>query len=456
MKEIFKEYILGTEEFISSNRIIPRLAKRKEELAQITELLTSPKIKKGVVFVGPRRSGKTFFMLELGKIFKDTHPEKIPAYINFEDERLIDKEISADSIVESFLEVFPGKGVNEALFLLDEVHTSPNWEIFSKRLIEYYGARVVLTGSNSKLLSSEIATSMRGRTFSLQVFPLDLKEFLRFKGFELTEKTKYLKKTKVAFKKLMEELLFYGSFPEVVLIESRTLKEETLKDYLEAIFYRDIIERFEPAARKLKATRYFRRRVFESTGSPLSVHRIFNEMKSLGYKIGKDKLYDLLEVFKDAYMVIEVPHFESSSLKEKQKQKKYYPVDTGLLNVMLPPGSLKEAKLFETLIATLLVRSGHKIFYWKEYWQSGECDFVALKEPHGIYAIQATYSLTEENLLREIKALKQCMAKTGIKNGYILTFEEVSPEVKKLLGAQPDQAIEAKPFYEFFLETGSS
>ncbi len=140
-------------------------------------------IDKVVSIVGMRRTGKTFLLFLLARKLRDRIPKENVVYLNFEDDRLFPLELrDMDLLVQAYYELFPGKKEERVYFLFDEIQNVPNWETFIRRLQDTEKCHIYITGSSSRLLGREIATALRGRTVSYEVFPLSLGEFLTFKG----------------------------------------------------------------------------------------------------------------------------------------------------------------------------------------------------------------------------------------------------------------------------------
>ena len=178
--------------------------------------------------IGSRRAGKTFLLLATIEqlIAQGTSKEQI-VYINFEDERLIDLKASdLDTILQAYRELYPEKSLSEAYIFLDEIQNIDGWEKFVRRIHESITKRVYITGSNSKLLSTEIATALRGRTLSYGVFPLSFLEYLRFRDIPHDKNDLYAPSVHARIMRGLEEYLLYGGFPEVIT-RDRLLKTKT-------------------------------------------------------------------------------------------------------------------------------------------------------------------------------------------------------------------------------------
>lgn len=366
--------------------------------------------------VGPRRAGKTYLLFQhVGELLeKGVDPRRV-LYLNFEDER-IDLEVhTLDLILQAYRELYPELDLAECYFFLDEVQNVAGWEKFVRRLYDTVSRNVFVTGSNSKLLSQEIATALRGRTVNYELLPLSFREFLRFKGFDFDlERDFYSSSKRARVTQLFQEYLDFGGFPEIVFLQEE-LKIRTLQEYFEVMLYRDIAERYQ--VRDTLVLKYFLKRVMENSGKFLSVHKIYNELKSQGIKVGKDSLYSYLEFAENAYLVRLLRKHHRSFVKSELAEKKVYAIDTGLLKGVR---FLRESAgvLLENAVFLELLRKSRELVCFKG---QRECDFIL----DGKVAIQVCFSLRDEEVAkRELSGLKEACSTLGLKEGYVVSFDE--------------------------------
>ena len=306
-------------------------------------------VEKVITVVGTRRSGKTYLLLQtIGKLLKEKSKEEI-VYINLEDERLELKIENADLLLQAYRELYPSKDLSRVYFFFDEIQNLDGWERFIRRIYDRVTKRIYLTGSNSKLLSSEIATALRGRTIKYELYPLSFKEFLSFKDIFISiPEDLYSTETKAVIAKAFYEYLLYGGFPEIVFLGDEKLKIKTLQEYFEVMFYRDLIERYE--IKNISVLKYFLKRVIEGITTPLSVNNIYNELKSQGYKVSKDSLYEFLDNAEAVYLIRLLKKYSLSVLKTELGAKKVYTVDNGLVNAITFKFKQDLGKLLENLM----------------------------------------------------------------------------------------------------------
>ena len=399
--------------------IIVSFQRRELKLDVESELILSLDTGKVITVTCVRRSGKTYLLYQtIGELKKKVSPESI-VYFNFEDERLELKSEELNLIVEAYRELYPDKKLSEVYFFFDEIQNVEGWERFIRRIYDTETKNIYLTGSNSKLLSSEIATALRGRTLKYELYPLSYREFLKFKGLDLKPTDVYLPELRSNAKKLFEEFLYWGGFPEVAYFEDDELRLKTLQEYFDVMVYRDLVERFN--FKNLPVVKYFLKRCIESITSPLSVNNIYNELRSQGYKVSKDTLYSLLDAAESVYLLKLLKKFSRSTLKVELSQKKSYVIDNGLVNAITFSFLKDRGKLLENLIhRELLIRFGD-IFYFKE---KKECDFVAFRGKK-VYPIQVSYTVEDERAFqREVEGLLEACKFLGEKEGLILTYDE--------------------------------
>lgn len=397
-KEMFK-YII--KEFHEAR--LPELYKRK---------LTIPETQKVISLIGLRRAGKTFYFYQLiNNLIEDSiNPSQI-LYINFEDDRILPLNVKElNTILEAYYELYP-ENTGETLYLFfDEIQNIDNWELFIRRVHDKKNARIYITGSSSKLLSKEIATSLRGRTLSYYLFPLSFKEFLRFRQVTLNKDFEYTD-ARFKVKKLFSEYLVGGGFPEVVL-EAEELRQDILRNYFEMFIYRDLVERF--SIRNTSLLKSLVKFLITNIGTTFSVNSFYRTIKK-DMPVGKDTLMEYLSYLEDINLVYLVPIFSYSLKKQQVNPRKVYCIDNGLRNAVSFMFSKDEGRLAENLVFLELKRRSKEPYYWKN---KGEVDFVIKDRDSSFTAINVSY--TDEIDERETKALLEFA-------------DEFSPKVKELI-----------------------
>ncbi len=354
-------------------------------------------LNKIITIVGPRRSGKTYILYQLINqlLNKGMQKHKI-LFLNFEDERL--EGVEADQILWAYREMYPDTALEDVAFFFDEIQALKNWHKFVFRLYEQYKPKIFLTGSNSKLLSQEIATQLRGRTLTFEIYPLSFTEFLKFKNIPSEF---YSPAVRAKINNAFDESLTFGGFPEVVLID-KDLKINLLQNYFQTIFFKDIIERYQ--VKNIFALKFFIKRIIRNLGKPTSVHKLYNELKSANIKISKDTLYDFLEYCQSVFLLRSLPKLSLSETKRLTSQNKFFIIDNGLAYALTPDYSTNKGVLLENLVYKELKNRGFDLFYYRN---DAEIDFVAIKKSV-VYLIQVAYTLEDKTTLsRELKAFAE-------------------------------------------------
>ncbi|MCZ7372542.1 MAG: ATP-binding protein [Candidatus Methanoperedens sp.] len=388
--------------------------------------------------IGPRRAGKTFFIYQKINQLKSKNKDKI-IYINFEDERLFPiKKEELDLILEAYYELYPeNKGMKLYVFF-DEIQEVPLWELFVRRLYDQEDVEICITGSSSKLLSREIATQLRGRTLTYFIYPLSFKEFLRAKGVTLERHFEY-KSLRYQLKKLLQEYIEFGGFPEIV-DKDQALKTKILQEYFDLIFYKDMVERYK--IRNFGVVKEMLLYLVNTTSFYFSTNKYYNLLKSQGKKISKNTLFTYLSCITDINFMFLVPKY--GKLKEQlANPKKVYVIDTGLVNAIAFKVSKDTGKLYENIVFIELKRRGKEIYYWKN---KHECDFL-IKEGEIIKeVIQVCFELTEENKEREINGINEAMEVFKLKEGLMITGDFEGEE------AVNGKNLVYKPLWKWLLE----
>ncbi len=346
-------------------------------------------------FVGIRRTGKSYMMYQQIKNLMDKGVSiNHIVYVNFEDERLL--ELNSDElniILEIGLEI-AGSDIKPYLFF-DEIQNIYGWEKFVRRLADMK-YKVNITGSNSKMLSSEIASTLGGRFMVVKIFPYSFQEYINAGNLTIDYTNVISTKDRAVIMNLYNQYVEFGAFPELVDIRN---KRDYLKSIYQTIYLGDIITR-----NKITndfAIRLILKKVAESIMKPLSYNRLVNILKSTGAAIGKQTVINYMGFIVDSYILFTIQNY-AAKLVEKETAPKYYFMDTGLLGLFLIDG--KTAQL-ENLVAIELIRryGNENVFYFEK---NVEIDFYM---PNEKLAIQVSYSVLDniDTMDREVNAFKK-------------------------------------------------
>ena len=391
----------------------------KEEL--IIRDLTFPKAEKKIkVAIGMRRSGKTYFLYQqILNMISDGIPLSRILYINFEDDRLLPLDIKKlANLIEAFYSIYPENHDQKCYLFLDEIQNIENWPIVIRRFHDSKNVEIFLTGSSAKLLSKEIATNLRGRSLATEIWPFSFTEYMRAKNIKIDRKL-YGKKTQDHLNKIFHRYLTEGGFPEVHNYET-DVRQRILQEYIDIVLYRDIIERH-----KIKTPTLIKHMILSlihNVSNPFTVNKFYNEVKSKGFKTGKDILYNYADYIEDAYLAFSVAIYDKSIRKTQTNPKKIYAIDPGIVRALTLDYDGDLGKLFENVIYLDLRRLGCKINYYLTS-ERYEIDFV-VKSPQGHKKIfQVVWNTDDKKTLaRENRALKAAIKELKIQ-GEIITLE---------------------------------
>ena len=412
-KNIIKEIILSNRAFIlkSVSGIVPRAAAE----------VAAPG--KTVIMHGIRRSGKTFILYDIFRRNSDA-----ALYLDFEDDRLAGfTAADFQTVQDAFLELRPetagpGATVTTAtatgriVYLFDEIQHVPEWERFCRRVTEREHAAVYVTGSSSKLMPLEVDTSIRGRAWSVAVFPFSFKEFIQLRMGRLDRNEILYGAGKVEAKRLFAEYAKWGGFPETALAADPLDKTKLLKEYLRAMFFRDLVERY--GMTNIALFDALSDKLFSSFSTRLSLTAFYRQYKDL-FPFSKDLLFQYFHNFEESMLIFAVRKFSESSYKRSRNPVKIYPADTGLCRRV---ASEDAGRILENIVFIELARRGGEVYYFEE---KQACDFIVKTgEGAGLAAVQVCLELTDENRRRETGGLVAACRRLDATEGTILTDDQ--------------------------------
>lgn len=395
---------------------------------------------KASICIGVRRCGKsTLLNQKMHEIRSDFNKENI-IWINFFDDRLNElRNGNLQVILDAYYGLYPHKKGEQIFCFFDELQECFNWEPFVDRLLRTENAAVFITGSSAKLLSKEIATQMRGRSLSVELFPFSFSEYLNFHN---VDNEKMTSKTRYNLEHWFDKYFDTGGFPEVANLDTKT-RVIIHQEYYKTILHRDVIERFDSI--HPKATIQIAYRLLSSVSSLYSQNRVTEYMKSLGYKLTKSFVSDCIDWLEDAYFLFSVKKFDRSVTKQNLNAKKVYCIDHSLVKSVV--GGIAENKgyMLENMVFCQLRRMTHEIYYYKTQ-QGNEVDFYWIDENKTPGLVQVSWDLHDETTKkREIRALSQAMDETGIQSATIVSRNNT--ETIKI----DDRQINIVPAWQFLM-----
>lgn len=390
-----------------------------------------------ISLIGVRRSGKTHVLYSIINKIRKTTDSKNIVYINFEDDRLFPLELrDLSALLDAYYELYPDKKNEKVYFFFDEIQNVQDWEKFIRRLYDTENCAIFITGSSAKLLSKEIATALRGRTLSYEVFPLSFSEFLAFRDIK---KDLHSSKSQARIKNAFAEYLVKGGFPEIVNYE-QAVYMKALQEYIDLIMYRDVIERYS-----ISNTFLLKRLIkfcYTNVSTLVSFNKLYNAFKSEGLGISRNTVYEYISYLEDAFALFTVPIYAKSMREQWRNPRKIYSIDVGFKTAMDYPFSMDTGRIFENIVFLELRRKAEKIHYYKG---KHEVDFyytLGGKQHLLNVSYEMESMVTRE---REIRGLVEAMKRFSLKEGSVVTSEH-----KELLKTEAGR-VNVIPLWEWLL-----
>jgi predicted AAA+ superfamily ATPase len=404
-----KKVIVSQREEIEEKSKKEKIIQREVDFLKLKKYLSLPNI---LLILGVRRCGKSVLSWQILKDLKN-----LP-YINFDDERLFDfTSKDFDLLLQAFYELYG----DFDYVVLDEPHNIQGWELFVNRLRRT--KKVIITGSNSKLLSGELATYLTGRYIDFTLFPFSFREFLKFYDFSLSPEDAYSTKKEAQVKKFLDDYLSAGGFPER-LIFGREILVRIYSDIIE----KDILTRYK--IKKKKTFKELTRYLISNFSSEISLNKLKN---IFGIK-DVHTLKNWISFLESAYLIFILERFSFKLKEQFIAPKKVYCIDTGLAGVIGYKLMEDKGKLMENLVAVELLRrksywyNSWEIYYWKDH-QQNEVDFVIKEGKDVVQLIQVCYDIemykTKE---REIKSLLKASKELRCDNLTIINWDYYGEE----------------------------
>lgn len=418
-KAVFQELIA---DFISRplTNVLPR------------ELTIPDDVPKVVSLLGPRRAGKTHILFDAVRRLRHKIPVHRLVYINFEDDRLFPLQLDdLDAMVTGYYEIYPEAKDEMVWFFLDEVQEVDHWEKFVRRLSDQEYIRVYITGSSSKLLSKELATSMRGRTLPYEVFPLSFREFLQFNQIEADI---FSSKGKALLAHWLQRYLLQGGFPELVFLPEE-VHRRTINEYIDLMLYKDLMERY--SLKNPALLKYLLKFLLGNMANPISVTKVYNDLKSQGYAVGKNTVFEYISYLEEAFCLFRVEIFDASARVQAVNPSKIYAIDSAFKYSMSIGRDI--GRVFENTVFMELRRQGIQPSYLRGdqevdfFWEGGQL-------------INACFDASNHSTRqRELHGLHRAMNQLDLKESWLITTDE-----KKDI-SQDGSVIHVLPLWEFLL-----
>jgi predicted AAA+ superfamily ATPase len=380
----------------------PRLTRREADGSLIAG--------KARAVVGMRRAGKTSFLYQClaDRLAAGTARERL-VYFNFEDERLAGLEAADLGILlDAYYRAHPSFRRQETVtWCFDEIQVVNGWETFIRRLLDAEKVEVFLSGSSARMLSREVATSMRGRALETVIAPFSFREFCSARGASVAGKP-LSGPRRSQLQACFDEYLAVGGFPEALALPTERQRIELLQGYVDSVLFRDVAERY--AIGNLVALRAFARQLLRRAATLFSVSKLYADFKSRGIGVSKETLLQYLQHFEDAFLLFTVPLAVRSERRRQVNPRKLYLVDHGLTHAFSPAASLDRGHLIENIVAGELRRDARDVAYVKTA-RGGEVDFLATHYDGSQTLVQVAANLTDPTTFnRETAALVEAAA----------------------------------------------
>lgn len=429
MKELVKSAILDFQERLP----LVGIKRRDLNIEMNSELI--------ITLIGPRRCGKTcYFYSLINELVQSGVDRTQILYFNFEDERLSFSDSNLHLLLESFYELFPASVGKELYLFFDEIQEVHNWEKFVRRINDMASTRIFITGSSAKLLSKEIATSLRGRSITYNILPLSFNEYCRFLDIDVIDQ--FSTRQKALLQATFVAYLIEGGFPDTVE-KKEDIQLKIWQSYFDVMIYRDIVERY--AVSNTVALKRFLKQLAGTLTSEFSINKIYNDMKSSGVQVSKDNLYLFLEYAQDCFLYFLHYPLEFSERKSAKANKKLYFVDNGLLSAITFNFSANYGKLLENCVFLELVRREKEIYFSRN---GQECDFVVQEKGEITQLIQVCYNLSDgDTRERELKVMNHLAKKYPRAEMLIITSDHQEDIVVK------NGVIKVKPAWKWMLDS---
>lgn len=375
-----------------------------------------------VTVVGVRRCGKSSQMqLSINALVESGMSPEAILWVGFDDERLAGmKATDLEEVLEAYRELYPAQDLKDVFMFFDEIQLIDNWELFVVRVFKSYCKNIFISGSNAKMLSQEIATTLRGWSIEEKTHPLSFMEYCRFTGTK-THRLTEQETTRLRLK--WDEYYTESAFPEIVLTQLKSLRDKKLQAYFDAMLFRDLVERHNIG--NTSVLRYFIKRLMNNLTKPTSINAIYNDIKSQGFKISKDDLYLWADYACECFMFLRISKYTPSLVEEQQSLRKYYFIDNGLRQAVLLPQNDDNGKLLENAVLLHLHRHLQPLDKITYYLGNKECDFIVQHEQQVKALYQVCWEMQETTTRqREIDGIMEASMMTKCDNLFIITHHD--------------------------------
>jgi predicted AAA+ superfamily ATPase len=357
--------------------------------------------------IGMRRSGKTTFLYQcLAERLAEGIARERLVYFNFEDERLDGLEAADLGILlDEYYRSFPSlRKEHRVTWCLDEIQIIPGWEKFVRRMIDGENVEILLSGSSARMLSREVATTMRGRALETIITPFSFREFAVSWGLKIPAPDRLMgAASQSGWTACFDQYVESGGFPEAGQPSMKPHRTQLLQGYVDTVLFRDVAERHGVV--NLQALRAFVRKLLRQPASFLSITKLHADFRSRGISIAKETLLTLLAHLEDAFLVFTIPIATRSERRRQVNPRKLYVADHSLSAAFNPKTGADRGHHLENIVACELLRRSKDLAYVKTQ-QGQEVDFLATSEDGTEQLIQVASNIDAiPTFERELRAL---------------------------------------------------
>jgi predicted AAA+ superfamily ATPase len=383
---------------------------------------------KALAVIGVRRGGKTSFLrqCQADRVADGRAPES-QLLVSLEDERLSGMTVADLAwLLDEHARLHPGLRESGAVtFYLDEVQVLPGWEGLVRRLVDARDVELLVSGSSARLVSREVATSLRGRAMEVLVLPFSFREALRHADAEPAKPWNRLRRAeRTALDIALHRYLVEGGFPEAQGAEPRD-RAALLAGYVDVVVLRDVIDRH--AVSNPLALRWLQRQLLANPGGAFSVKKHYDTLRSQGVSVAKDTMHEYLAHLEDAFLVRTVAMHSASERQRMVNPRKAYPVDPGLIALFERSGVEQQGRALETAVLLELERRGYEVSYARtnEGW---EVDFLAHRAGDAPLLMQVCLETSDDaTWAREVRALEAARAVHRKARAVLVTLDATPP-----------------------------
>lgn len=405
-----------------------------------------------ISIMGPRRAGKTTCLYHVMEELKKKVDAEQMIYLSLENPALnpMNPQLLGD-LMESYHRLYPDRLTQKKFIFLDEIQLLPDWEVAVRYLYDQENCQIWLSGSSSHLLSRDIATQLRGRSIPYLLLPFSFRELVRYHGLNPDDPHLPYTSQRFHLQKIAQDYLRFGGYPEVAQASTEDEKNRILKEYLDTMFFRDLLERFN--IRNQTLMKDLMAYLFNCTGSRFSAEAYFRHIKQV-YPVSKQTIFHYLSHLEDIFLFYYLRKYASSLKEQTKSQKKIFSIDPGILDKGVFESYPSMSHRLENAVWVQLwhfkaCNPMNEVYYHRD--PTGyEVDFVVTDGARMKSLLQVCVKVeSEKTMQREIRALMKAQEQYKAEHLYLITLEQ-----DKIAFPLPEE-VKVLPFWQWALMNGS-